>query len=234
MTNLTPRDRLIIALDVPTLRGAEKLVQSLAPHCSCFKVGLELLHGAGTPAVMDFIAKMGGTAFVDAKLCDIPATVGRATDRIAQHAPLFINMMAEAGPEAVRAAVAHKRHSRILVVTVLTSIDAPDLDALGYLNRSVPDIVLKRMQMAAACGADGVVCSADDLRHIGRILPAGLEFVCPGIRAADAPPDDQKRTVTAYEAMQLGATRIVVGRPITAAPCPVAAAQVILKQLQAP
>lgn len=212
-----PRDRLIVALDVPSLPEAQRLVEVLLPHVGVFKVGLELLTHAGSRDVVRAITGAGGRVFYDGKFDDIPNTVAGAARAAAALGVDLFDVHAGAGPAAIRAAAEHKGRSLLLAVTVLTSID-DDTSRLLY-GRPAQQQVLLLSRLARAAGADGVVCSAQELPLL-RADPdlVGLMTVVPGIRPAWASPGDQRRVMTPGAAIAQGATAIVVGRPILSPP----------------
>lgn len=242
------KDRIIVALDVDSLDKAKSLVESLAPHVGCFKVGLELLTAVGAPRVIRLIHSLGGQIFYDGKFNDIPNTVARAAKAVADMGVKMFNVHASSGITAMADAVANKGQSLVLAVTVLTSLDARDLWELGYVsswqaepwecyhpavkNHYISNLVESMAQAAKEAGVDGIICSPQELNLLGkREGLRGLLKVTPGIRSSDAPPDDQKRTMTASEAIKAGADYLVIGRPITKAPDPVKAAQKIAEEI---
>lgn len=232
MTPRSPRERLILALDVDTAEQAESLVRLLAPEVGVFKVGLELFVSAG-PEVVGRLKRAGARAiFLDLKLHDIPATMrgaARAASRLgvelltchAEQAGIFESL--DLGP------------TKLLGVTVLTSLGPEDLAALGYPPALCDPqaLVLRRARLALAAGCQGVVCSGREAAAMRAALGPDALIVCPGIRLAEGSADDQKRIVTPSAAMAAGASHIVVGRPIKDAPDPVAAARRVVAELAA-
>jgi len=224
------KDRIIVALDVDSLDKAKSLVESLAPHVGCFKVGLELLTAVGAPKVVRFIHSLGGQIFYDGKFCDIPNTVAGAAKVVAGMGVKMFNVHASAGIEAMKAAVANKGQSLVLAVTVLTSLEKNN----AFLIFGAPGKakVLQFAGDAKNAGCDGIICSPQELELLGEQEELrGLLKVTPGIRSTTSLPDDQKRTMSAREAILAGADYIVVGRPITQAPDPVLAAQKIAQEI---
>lgn len=216
--------RLAVALDVETLDEAERLAAALAGHVGVLKVGLELFSAHGPDAVRRIAAH--GPVFLDLKLHDIPTTVGRAARRLADLGIAHLTVHAAGGPAMVAAAVEGLGASgQVLAVTVLTSMSPDDLDAVGLPGAatSVPRLAA----MATAAGATGVVCAAPDLGAVANVVPATTTLVTPGIRPAGAGSDDQVRVATPGAAIANGAHLLVVGRPITRAADPVAAAAAI-------
>jgi orotidine-5'-phosphate decarboxylase len=221
-------ERIAVALDVPTLDEAEALAAALAGHVAVFKVGLELFSGHGPEAVRRIRAH--GPVFLDLKLHDIPTTVGRAARRLADLGIDLLTVHATGGPAMVEAAVdGLGAGGRVLAVTVLTSLAPADLDAVGLpsADRSVPRLAA----LATAAGAGGIVCAAPDLGRLRGVVPEGTALVTPGIRPAGAATDDQARVATPGGAVADGATLLVVGRPITRADDPAAAADAIADEV---
>jgi orotidine-5'-phosphate decarboxylase len=226
-----PDDRLIVALDVPTALEALRLVERIGPAVSFYKVGLGMLTGGGL-AMSDELKAKGKRTFVDLKLFDIPATIEAAVAGLSRWEMDFLTVHGD--PHVVSAAVAGRgrRPTRILAVTVLTSLTRADLD-LGLIRPGpVADIVTERARLALLAGADGVIASAEEAAAI-RALPEarGRLIVTPGIRPEGAARDDQKRIVTPAAAIAAGADHIVVGRPVTRAADPQGAAAAILASL---
>ncbi len=213
----SPKDRLIVALDVDSLDQAMPLVQRLAPHVGCFKVGLELLTAAGAPQVVGRIHDAGGSVFFDGKFDDIPATVAGASRAVAKLGVKLFNVHACCGAEAIAAAAAVKGQSILLAVTVLTSLD--DAASRKSFGSSALEKVLEFAREAALGGADGIVCSPRELDALAadpRTAP--LLKVTPGVRPIWASANDQKRTLTPTDAIRKGASWLVVGRPILKPP----------------
>lgn len=217
-------DRIAVALDVETVDEAEALAATLAGHVGVFKVGLELFGAHGPDAVRRIAAH--GPVFLDLKLHDIPNTVGRAASRLADLGVAYLTVHASGGPAMVAAAVDGLGGSgRVLAVTILTSMGAGDLEAVGLPSA---DVAVPRLAaMATEAGAPGLVCAAPDLPTVRDAVPAGTTLVTPGIRPSGASADDQARVATPGGAIADGATLLVVGRPITRADDPVAAADAI-------
>ncbi len=228
------KDRIIVALDVDNLDKAQSLVESLAPHVGCFKVGLELLTAVGAPKVVEFVYSLGGEVFYDGKFNDIPNTVGGAAKAVAEMNVKMFNVHASAGKKAVEAAIANKGKSLVLGVTVLTSIDEEECISIFG---NIPGIkVLQFARMLAKVGADGVICSPQELELLGKHGELdSLLKITPGVRPLWAVANDQKRTMTPAEAIKAGATALVIGRPITKPPAeigtPVDAARRIAEEI---
>jgi orotidine-5'-phosphate decarboxylase len=227
-------DRLIVALDVASVTEARALVARLDGVVSFFKVGLWLQFALGVDDLIDSLIGAGKQVFLDAKMFDIPETVGRAVKVAAARRVSFVTVH---GDEAImRAAVEGKGDSnlKIFAVTVLTSLDDDALKRMGYAV-TARDLVSVRARAAVACGCDGIIASADDGPDAIRRLAGsdGLLIATPGIRLAGADAHDQKRTATPGEAIGNGADYLVVGRPIVADLDPVAAARRFIAEMEA-
>jgi orotidine-5'-phosphate decarboxylase len=232
--------RIIVALDVPDVRSALTLAERLGEKVVFYKVGLELFLAGGF-AVPDRLAAMGRKVMLDLKFHDIPETVKRAVARLADHDIALFTV--HAAPGVVSAAAATKGRAGLLAVTVLTSHDpvqarsmAVDGETLGVGSPEagedwVGNLVLTRARDALKNGADGVVCSGREAALLRQELGEDFLIVTPGIRPADHATDDQRRAVTAAAAIRAGADHLVVGRPITRAPDPLAAAEAILAEV---
>jgi len=223
------RHRLVFALDVETLADAERLVALLRDAVGVFKVGKQLFLHAG-PEVVRMVHRYGGEVFLDLKFHDIPNTVARAGVEAARlgvrffdlHASGSFEMMERTHAEVSRACRREGlRRPRILAVTVLTSLGRSDLRRVGVAD-GVESQVVRLARLARRAGMDGVVASPLEIAPIRRACGRGFLIVTPGVRPASAAPDDQKRVMTAGEAMRAGADYLVVGRPIREAPDPLA------------
>lgn len=223
--------RLIVALDHPEPRPAAALVSRIGPACGFYKIGLGMLAGGGLALARE-LKEGGARVFLDLKLYDIGTTVEAAVRGLAGLAPDLLTVHGD--PPVVRAAAEGRggAPTRILAVTVLTSLDRADLDEMMVRGGDLGEIALERARRALAAGADGVIASPREAAAI-RALPeaGGRLIVTPGIRPAGAAADDQKRRATPREAIAAGADHVVVGRPVTAAPDPRAAAEAILAGL---
>ncbi len=224
-----PSPRLIVALDLPTVAEAEAMAERLFPHVSFFKIGMELAYIGGIP-LGERLMRAGKQVFFDLKLHDIPNTVERATAQIAGTGATF--MTVHAYPQTLAAAVRGAGGSRlgILGVTILTSMDQQDATEAGYAG-AVPALVARRAAQAAAAGAAGVVCSPLEIAAVRAAAGPAVKIVVPGVRPAGAAAGDQKRVLTPAEAMRAGADHLVVGRPITQAANPVAAAAAVQAEI---
>jgi orotidine-5'-phosphate decarboxylase len=234
--DLRPADRIIVALDVPTLDAAMGHVRALAGRVGAFKVGLELLTSAGAPQVVSAIHAAGGRVFFDGKFCDIPNTIrGAATAASAMGVWMF-DVHASSGSGAVAAAAAAKGGSLLVAVTVLTSMD--DAESGRVFGAPARTRVVEFARMARSAGADGVVCSGAELPLL-RADPAlqGLLTVVPGVRPAWAETGDQARVLTPGGAVKAGADYLVIGRPILKPPAsiggPAEAASAIADEIAA-
>lgn len=222
---LPPAERLIVALDLPDADAARNLAGRLGETVTFYKLGLELFMAGGYFELLDWLTARGKKVFVDLKLFDVPQTVGSAVRQLAGRGASFATVH---GNDAIlEAACAEKGDLGILAVTVLTSLDQADIDALGF-RTDVRDLVLSRARRALDIGCDGVISSGIEAPAIRESLGEKLMIVCPGIRPViNKPADDQKRTVDVEEAFRNGADYVVIGRPIHAAPDPAAAAAAI-------
>lgn len=219
-----PPGAVIVALDVPDAARALALVERLGDEARVYKLGLELLAGGDFWTVADALRARGCGVFADVKLFDIPATVARAADRLAERGVDFLTVHGnQAILEATVSAV--RGRARVLAVTVLTSLDEGDLRDLGF-RCNVEDLVLSRARRALEAGADGVVASVRETALLREALGPRLLVVTPGVRPVlnrAENGDDQKRIATVEEAARAGADYIVIGRPVRDAPDPRAA-----------
>lgn len=222
---IPPGERLIVALDVPSVAAARELVERLGDGVRFYKIGLELFMTGDAFALLPWLRRRGARVFVDLKFFDVPQTVASAVRQLAKH---DVALATVHGNDAILAAAcAHKGALGILAVTVLTSLDRGDLDALGFAV-DVPALVLSRARRALAIGCDGIVSSGLEVAALRAELGDRLVIVVPGIRPVENRPiDDQKRTVDVEDAFLSGADYIVVGRPIRDAADPRAAAGAI-------
>lgn len=228
--HIAARDRLIVALDLPTVAEAEAMIDRLGPAVSFYKIGMELAYGGGLPLAEKLIAQ-GKQVFLDLKLHDIPTTVQRASAQVARMGATFLTV--HAYPQTMKAARAGVAGSglKILAVTVMTSYDDSDLKQAGY-GYGVADLVARRAQQAKEAGVDGLILSAEEVEAQRAALGPDMLLVTPGIRPAGADVGDQKRVMTPARAIRLGADHLVVGRPVTQAADPRAAAEAIVAEIQ--
>ncbi len=226
---LDARDRLIVALDVPSVKEAEAMVTRLGNSVSFYKFGYQLAFAGGIPFAAGLIAA-GKQVFLDLKLHDIGNTVAKGVESVAQMGATFLTV--HAYPQTMRAAIDGKRGSRlkILAVTVLTSYDATDLDAAGY-KLGVSELVARRAEQARDIGIDGLVCSPEEAANLRGIVGVNMALVTPGIRPLGSAAGDQKRIMTPAKAIAAGADYLVVGRPIVEAADPKAAAEAIVAEI---
>jgi orotidine-5'-phosphate decarboxylase len=225
------RDRLIVALDVPTLRDADALIEKLGDAVTFYKIGYQLAFAGGLPLAGTLI-RAGKQVFLDMKLHDIGNTVSGGVASAAQLGVTFLTV--HAYPQTMKAAVEARAGSKlkILAVTVLTSYDDIDLIDSGYAM-GVDDLVARRAQQAHDIGVDGLVCSPHEAAPLRLVVGNDMLFVTPGIRPAGGASGDQKRVATPGQAIAASADYLVVGRPITAAADPKAAAEKIVAEIAA-
>jgi orotidine-5'-phosphate decarboxylase len=234
LENKTPaideRERLIVALDVPSAADATAMVDALGDEVTFYKVGLELFTAASMSFVRE-LRKRDKQVFLDLKLFDIGETVARTIAVIAGEDVAFLTIHGE--EQVMKAAVTARSASRLrlLAVTVLTSLDTQDLKKMG-IAMPVKELAVQRAQAAADCGCDGVITSAEEARTIKDATAGRMLIVTPGIRPAGADVQDQKRVATPASAIANGADYLVIGRPITRATSPRDTAKAILAEMQ--
>jgi orotidine-5'-phosphate decarboxylase len=228
-TDIAPRDRLIVALDLPDVAAAEAMIGRLGDSVTFYKIGYQLAFAGGLPLVSQ-LANAGKKVFIDLKLHDIGNTVTRGVESIAALGATFLTV--HAYPQTMKAAVEGRAGSnlKILAVTVLTSYDDGDLHAAGY-RLGVSDMVAARAQQAQVLGIDGLVCSPEEAASLRKIIGHQINLVTPGIRPAGAAIGDQKRIMTPARAIAAGADYLVVGRPVMEAADPKAAAEAIQAEI---
>ena len=227
-----PRDRLIVALDVASAAAARKIVAAVGESASTYKVGMQLYTAEGPQVVRDLVSS-GRRVFLDLKYHDIPNTVGAAVREAAALRVSMLTVHAAGSGKMLRAAVEAARARpdlSVLAVTVLTSLDESDLASTG-VNAGMDAQVLKLASLALGEGCQGIASSAREAPALRRKLGTNFALVTPGVRPAGGDVQDQARVVTPEEAIAAGASHVVVGRPITGAPDPAAAAAAILAQL---
>lgn len=227
---LDPRERLIVALDLPSVKDAEAMVMGLGDSVIFYKVGYQLAYSGGLPFAAGLIAA-GKKVFLDLKLHDIGNTVAKGVESVAQIGATFLTV--HAYPQTMKAAVEGKRGSglRILAVTVLTSYDEADLAAAGY-KPGVGELVAQRARQARDIGIDGLVSSPEEAANLRGIVGTKMALVTPGIRPAGSAAGDQKRIMTPARAIAAGADYLVVGRPIVEAADPKASADAIVAEIR--
>ena len=230
MVKINARDRLILALDVPSAAEAERLMKQVQDQISFVKVGLELFTAAGPEFVQRLLDK-GKRVFLDLKFLDIEETVRRATERVAAMGVEFLTV--HANRKALNAAVKGRGSSplKLLAVTVLTNFDSNDLRDMG-IQRSVQELVMARALLAAEVGCDGVVASGEEPGVLRPKVGPRFLIVTPGVRPAGRDADDHARATTPTQTIAAGADYLVVGRPIRSASNPAVAAASILTEMQ--
>jgi orotidine-5'-phosphate decarboxylase len=222
---------IAVALDAPDLETAAHWAALVTPHVSTVKIGLELYLRYGPQAVASVRGASGVDIFLDLKLHDIPATMAGAAKAVARLRPAFLTVHAAAGPAAIRAAAAVAPDTKVVAVTVLTSLGEADLDAMG-LAGPVSDAARRLAALAVEAGARGLVCSPQEAAALRAEVGDDIVLITPGVRPAGAAYDDQARVATPEEALRAGADLLVIGRPITGAADPGAAASAIAASLR--
>ncbi len=225
----SPKDRLIVALDVPDLSSASSIVETLGDTVTFYKIGYQLAFAGGLEFAGDLVAD-GKHVFLDMKLLDIDNTIAKAVENITRTGVHMLTL--HAYPKAMRSAVEAARGSDLclLGVTVLTSMDDNDLAEAGYADNA-RELVLKRAKQAKEANMGGVVASALEAAAIRQTVGPDMAIVTPGIRPRGASAGDQKRVMTPGEAIAAGASHLVVGRPIVGASDPKAAATAVLDEM---
>jgi len=223
-------DKLILALDVDRAADALDLVRRLKGQLGLFKVGSQLFTREG-PAFISALRAEGVDIFLDLKWHDIPQTVSSAVRAAVDLGVRFVTIHAGGGLEMMQAAQAAVKDSRteILAVTVLTSLDDGALRQIGF-DRTAADQVVRLARLAVLAGVSGLVCSPHEIELIRRQIQEPVTLVTPGVRSGSEGAQDQKRTLSAAEALRRGANHLVIGRPITKAADPVAATRVLMSE----
>lgn len=227
---LSASDRLILAMDVPTIKEAEAIIAELGDTVTYYKIGYQLAFVGGLELARD-LKKDGKSVFLDMKLLDIDNTIAKGVENVAK---MGVDMLTlHAYPKAMRAAVAAAQGSDLclLGVTVLTSMDDGDLRDAGYMSNAEA-LVLHRAKDAKAAGMGGIVASAQEAAKIREVIGDAMALVTPGIRPVGAEAGDQKRVMTPANAIIAGASHLVIGRPILEASDRKAAANAILADMQ--
>jgi orotidine-5'-phosphate decarboxylase len=220
-----------VALDAPDLETAARWAALVTPHVSTVKVGLELYLRYGPQVVATVRGASRVSVFLDLKLHDIPATVAGAAKAVARLRPEVLTVHAAGGPDVIRAAVDAAPSTMVAAVTVLTSLGDDDLGRIG-MTGPVPDAVLRLATLSVEAGAQGLVCSPREVSAVRSEVGDGVTLITPGVRPAGAAAYDQVRVATPEEALLAGADLLVIGRPITRAPDPGAAAAAIAASLR--
>jgi orotidine-5'-phosphate decarboxylase len=223
------RDRLIVALDLPSVATAEAMIARLGDSVTFYKIGYQLAYAGGLPLIRQ-LANAGKKVFIDLKLHDIGNTVARGVESIASLGATFLTV--HAYPQTMKAAAEARAGSglKILAVTVLTSYDDDDLHAAGY-RLGVSELVQARAQQAQVLGIDGLVCSPEEAGSLRKLVGHRMHLVTPGIRPAGTASGDQKRIMTPARAIAAGSDYLVVGRPVVEADDPKAAALAIQNEI---
>jgi orotidine-5'-phosphate decarboxylase len=222
---------IAVALDAPDLETAARWAGLVTPHVSTLKIGLELYLRYGPEVVASVRGASGVQIFLDLKLHDIPATVAAAARAVARLRPAMLTVHAAAGSAAVRAAAAALPDTRVVAVTVLTSLGEADLSGIGVAGPA-SDAVLRLATLAVAAGARGLVCSPQEVAAVRAEVGPDILLITPGVRPAGSDTNDQARVATPEEALRAGADLLVIGRPITGAADPGAAAAAIAASLR--
>jgi len=238
MSNLKPSERILCALDTTNVEEAAILAGELSPHVGGIKLGLEFF-GANGPQGFLEVAKANRNIFLDLKLHDIPNTVAKSIHALMPLRPKIMTIhtaggsaMMKAASEAATLAAKNEGCERPIIVgvTILTSLDNEDIEAIGFQNK-VSMQVVKLARLAKESGLDGVVCSPHEIKLIKESCGADFKLVVPGIRPAGSDTGDQKRVMTPEEAVSLGADYLVIGRPITKSDNPAQSAQLIANEI---
>jgi len=227
--NVAPRERVIVALDLPSVKQAEALAAKLGDSISFYKIGYQLGYAGGLDFARDLIAD-GKQVFLDLKLHDIGNTVGKGVESIVKLGANFLTV--HAYPQTMKAALDASRGSplKILAVTILTSYNDADVADAGYVGNARLQVERKSLQ-ACELGIDGIVCSAEESAMLRPLIGSDRLLVTPGIRPAGADTGDQKRIMTPAAAIRAGSDYLVVGRPITGVADPKAAADAIVREV---
>jgi orotidine-5'-phosphate decarboxylase len=230
IVHVVPRERLIVALDLPDVKAAHALIERLGDAVTFYKIGYQLAYAGGLPLITE-LANAGKRVFADLKLHDIPNTVARGVESVARLGATFLTV--HGYPQTMKAAVEARAGSslKILGVTVLTSYDDGDLHAAGY-RFGVSELVEARALQAHALGVDGLVCSAEEVGDVRETVGMQMVLVTPGIRPSGHEAGDQKRIMTPEKAIAAGADYLVVGRPVTGAADPKNVAESIVASIE--
>jgi orotidine-5'-phosphate decarboxylase len=228
---VTGKAPIAVALDAPDLETAAQWARAVTPHVEVLKVGLELFCRFG-PEVLSVVRGGSGVdLFLDLKLHDIPATVAGAARSVSRLRPTYLTVHAAGGPAMVRAAVEAAPDAKIAAVTILTSLGAADLEAIGTMGPPL-DAVRRLATLAVKAGARALVCSPQEVAAVRTEVGPGITLITPGVRPAGADTQDQARVATPQQALADGADLLVIGRPITAATDPGAAAAALAASLR--
>ena len=222
---------IAVALDAPDLETAARWAGLVTPHVSTVKIGLELYLQYGPGVVASIRGASGVQIFLDLKLHDIPATVAGAARTVARLRPDLVTVHAAAGPEAIRAAVDAAPGTKIAAVTLLTSLSPAELELIG-MRGPLPDAARRLAALAVGAGARALVCSPREVAAVRAEVGPDITLITPGVRPAGEASHDQARVATPQEALRAGADLLVIGRPITGAPDPGAAAAALATALR--
>jgi orotidine-5'-phosphate decarboxylase len=228
---LTGRAPIAVALDAPDLNTAARWASLVTPHVSTVKIGLELYLRYGPEAVASIRGASAVDVFLDLKLHDIPATVAGAAKAVARLHPTLLTVHAAAGSAAIKAAAAAAPNTMIVAVTVLTSLSDADLEQIGMAGPA-SDAVRRLAVLSVAAGAHGLVCSPQEVAAVRSEVGSEITLITPGVRPSGADAHDQARVATPEAALRAGADLLVIGRPITGAADPGAAAAAIAASLR--
>ena len=220
-----------VALDAPDLETAARWAGLVTPHVSTVKIGLELYLRYGPDVVATIRGASGVRVFLDLKLHDIPATVAGAARTVARLRPEVLTVHASGGPDVIRAATEAAPATKIAAVTLLTSLNEDQLGRIGVTG-NVHDTVLRLAVLAVEAGAQGIVCSPREVSAVRDEVGPGITLITPGVRPAGSAAYDQARVATPEEAVKAGSDLLVIGRPITGAPDPGAAAAAVAASLR--
>jgi orotidine-5'-phosphate decarboxylase len=220
-----------VALDAPDLETAARWADLVTPHVSTVKIGLELYLRYGPDVVATIRGASGVSVFLDLKLHDIPATVAGAARSVARLRPEVLTVHASGGPDVIRAATEAAPGTKIAAVTLLTSLNEDQLGRIGVTG-NVHDTVLRLAVLAVEAGAQGIVCSPREVSAVRDEVGPGITLITPGVRPAGSAAYDQARVATPEEAVKAGSDLLVIGRPITGAPDPGAAAAAVAASLR--
>lgn len=219
------KEKLIVALDIPDLTAAKKLVDDIGDEVIFYKIGLELMMSGGYFELVKWLKNKDKKVFADLKLYDISETVGRAVKNLAQY-EIDLLTIHTASRDIMQQAAQNKGKMQVIGVTVLTNLDQKDLGEMGFdPNISLENLVIKKTAMALSSGLDGIVASALEAPNLRQKFGSDFLIVSPGIRLAAIANDDQKRVADVQTALTNGSSHLVVGRPITRDTNPQAAAQ---------
>ena len=225
-------DRLIVALDLPTIADARKMVQDLDGVAGFFKIGLALQLASGVEEFIRSLIAEKKRVFLDYKYYDVPETLRKAISRASELGVSFLTIHGSSSLMRAAAGAKGNRGLKLFCVTVLTAMDGDDIAEMGYTHHTVEQLVLFRARKALEAGCDGVIASGLEVKQIKEMSQGALLVVTPGIRDEESPADDQKRRTTARSAILSGADYLVIGRPITDAANPRAESQRLIAGMQ--